>query len=79
MAFDWIIRIVLFGVVHWILAGILLQDLASREKIFGGRKWIWAIVIIFVIGFGSLLYLLFHPEILNPDRSRKDHDRRNRR
>jgi hypothetical protein len=75
---EWVLRIVLFGVVHWILAGILLQDLASREKVFGGRKWPWAIVIIFIACFGSLLFLMFHPDILNPAHSRKDRHRRNR-
>ncbi|GAI80183.1 unnamed protein product [marine sediment metagenome] len=35
---EWILRIVLFGIVHWILAGILLPDLVSRDKVFGGRK-----------------------------------------
>ena len=63
---EWILRIVLFGVTHWILAGLMLSDLASREKVFGGHKPPWAIVIIFIPCFGSLLYLLFHPQILSP-------------
>jgi hypothetical protein len=65
---EWILRIVLFGIVHWILAGVLIQDLASREKVFAGRKPPWAVIILFVPCFGSLLYLLFHPQIFNPDR-----------
>ena len=64
---EWIIRIVLFGIVHWILAGILLHDLASRKRVFGGRKPPWTIVILIIPSFGSILYLLFHPQILNPD------------
>ena len=64
---EWILRIVLFGVVHWILAGIVLHDLASRQNVFGGHKPPWAIVILIIPCFGSLLYLLFHPQILNPD------------
>ena len=79
MESEWILRIVLFGVVHWILAGILLQDLVSKKKVFGGRKLPWAIVIIFIACFGSILYLMFHPDILNPDHSRKDRDRHNRK
>jgi len=63
---EWILRIVLFGVTHWILAGLMLSDLASREKVFGGHKPPWAIVIIFIPCFGSLLYLLFHPQIFSP-------------
>jgi hypothetical protein len=66
MTLDWIIRIVLFGLVHWILAGILLQDLASRKKVFGGRKAPWVIIVLVIPCFGSILYLLFHPQILAP-------------
>jgi len=69
---EWILRIVLFGIVHWILAGVLLHDLASRQKVFGGRKWSWAVVIVLITCFGSLLYLLFHPQILNPDSNQKE-------
>ena len=76
---EWILRIVLFGIVHWILAGVLIQDLASRQRVFGGRKPPWAIIILLIPCFGSLLYLLFHPQILNPDDSqnkRRDGKRR---
>jgi hypothetical protein len=66
MTLDWIVRIVLFGIVHWILAVILLQDLATRRKVFGGRKAPWAIIILLIPCFGSILYLLFHPRILAP-------------
>ncbi|MFC1912038.1 hypothetical protein ACFLXG_02630 [Chloroflexota bacterium] len=66
---DWILRIVLFGIVHWILAGVLLPDLVSRQKVFGERKAPWAVVIIIIPCFGSVLYLLFHPQIFNPDNS----------
>jgi hypothetical protein len=72
---EWILRIVLFGIVHWILAGILLRDLASRQRIFGGHKPPWAIVILFIPCFGSLLYLFFHPQILNPDSNQKESHR----
>jgi hypothetical protein len=78
MELDWVLRVVLFGLVHWILAGIFLQDLAHREKVFGGRKLPWGIIIIFIPCFGSLLYLMFHPDILSPDSARKRHDRSNR-
>jgi hypothetical protein len=73
---EWILRIVLFGIVHWILAGILLQDLASRKKVFGGHKAPWSIAILVIPCFGSILYLLFHPRILSPDydRDRDDHN-----
>ena len=64
---EWIIRIVLFGIVHWVLAGVMVHDLASRRKVFGGHKPPWAIIILMVPCFGSLLYLLFHPQVLSPD------------
>ena len=72
---EWILRIVLFGIVHWILAGILLHDLASRQRVFGGHKPPWVIVILLIPCFGSLLYLLFHPQILNPDSNQKESKR----
>jgi hypothetical protein len=72
---EWIFRVVLFGIVHWILAGIFLHDLASRQKVFGGHKAPWAIVILIIPCFGSLLYLLFHPQILYPDYDENKHRR----
>jgi len=74
MQLEWVLRIVLFGIVHWVLAGILLQDLATRKKVFGGKKAPWAVAIIFIPCFGSLMYLAFHPDILNPGISRRDRD-----
>ena len=67
MELEWVLRIVLFGITHWILAGVLLKDLASRQRVVGGRKWPWAVIIIFIACFGSLLYLLFHPQVLSRD------------
>lgn len=58
-----ILALVLLGILHWILAILLLQDLAARKRVLGGRKAPWAIVIIFVTLFGSFLYLLCHPRI----------------
>ena len=66
---EWILRIVLFGIVHWILAGVMLHDLASRQRVFGVRKPPWAVLILVVPCFGSILYLLFHPQIFNTDES----------
>ncbi|UCH42598.1 MAG: hypothetical protein JSW16_07260 [Dehalococcoidales bacterium] len=58
-----IIALVLFGILHWVLAIMLLNDLAEREKVLGGRKWIWGIAIVAITFIGSLLYLLCHPKI----------------
>ena len=71
---EWIIRIVLLGVVHWLLAGIMLHDLVYREKVFGGKKAPWAIVILFVLCLGSLLYLSFHPQIVIKDFEQGDNN-----
>ena len=72
---EWIIRIVLFAIVHWVLAGIMLQDLASRRKVFGGHKAPWVIGVLLLPCFGSIIYLLFHPQILYPDYNRHRDDR----
>ena len=64
---EWIIRIVLFGIVHWILAGFMLNDIVSKERVFGGHKAPWVILIIIIPCFGSLIYLVFHPQIFYPD------------
>ena len=75
MSPEYIIRIILLGVVHWILAGILLQDLVSRKKVFGGHKAFWVIIMIIIPCFGSLLYLIFHPQILYPNYQQNRDDR----
>jgi len=67
MTLEWILRIVLFSVIHWILVGFMLHDLVSRQKVFGGHKAPWVIIVLIIPCFGSLLYLGFHPRILNPD------------
>ena len=51
----------LFGILHWVLAVMLLNDLAHRKKVRWGRKVPWVLVIIFITYIGSLLYLLFNP------------------
>jgi len=75
MSLEWVLRIVLFSIVHWILAGFMLHDLAFRQRVFGKHKPPWAIVILIIPCFGSILYLLFHPQILNPDNHRNEHNR----
>lgn len=64
---DWIIRVVLFSIVHWVLAGFMLNDLSSRKKVFGGRKAPWVIAVLFIPCLGSIFYIMFHPRIFNPD------------
>ena len=72
---DWIIRVILFGIVHWLLASFILYDISSRDKVFGNRKAPWVIVTLLIPCFGSILYLLFNPQVLNPDDRRHDNNR----
>ena len=64
MELESILKLILFSLSHWVLAAILLRDLAARKRVLGKRKWPWAVVIIFITFLGSLLYLLCHPQIL---------------
>jgi hypothetical protein len=36
-----------------------LLDLLPREQVTGGKKWVWAIVILAVNLLGSIIYLVF--------------------
>ncbi len=58
-----ILALVLFGILHWVLAMMLLQDLIERKRVLGGKKWPWAIAIMFVTFLGSVAYLFCHPKI----------------
>jgi len=59
----WIIRLIIMGLLHWVLAFLLLDDLVTRKKVLGGKKWPWALAIIFIAWFGPILYLLCHPQV----------------
>ena len=63
MELEWYLALVLFSILHLTLAIMLLQDLADRKRVLGGRKAPWAVLILFVTFLGSLLYLLCHPGI----------------
>jgi len=63
MELEWYLALALFSILHLALAIMLLQDLANRKRVLGGRKAPWAIAILFVTFLGSLLYLLCHPKI----------------
>jgi D-alanyl-lipoteichoic acid acyltransferase DltB (MBOAT superfamily) len=71
MGWEYILRFVIFGILHWMLAIMMLNDLANRKKVIGGKKWIWAVLIIFVFVLGSVMYLLFHPKIFFGDDSQR--------
>lgn len=45
-------------VIQLALMTVALLDLSRREKVRGGRKWVWALVIIFVNTIGPIIYLV---------------------
>ncbi|MBA7698358.1 hypothetical protein ES703_107035 [subsurface metagenome] len=57
-----IAKIVLLGLIHWMLVPLALQALIQRQRVLGGRKAPWAVAIVFITCLGSLLYLIFHPQ-----------------
>jgi len=67
VALEWILELVLFSILHLILAGIVLNDIANRDRVLGGHKAPWVIIVILLTFVGSLLYLLCHPQILGGD------------
>lgn len=72
LGWEYILRFVLFGILHWVLAFMMLGDLAYRERVLGGKKWLWAVVIVLLFVIGSVIYLLCHPQIfIGEDRNRR--------
>ena len=67
MELEWILQLVLFGALHWVLAVLLLQDLAARRRVLGGKKAPWALGIILLAFLGSLLYMVCHPQVFLED------------
>ena len=66
---DHIIPLLILSMLHWVLALMLLEDLKTRERILGGQKWPWVILITSIAFIGSMLYLLSHPKIfINPEK-----------
>ncbi|MBN2462354.1 MAG: hypothetical protein JXB43_01990 [Dehalococcoidia bacterium] len=63
MEWQFLLKIVILGILHWVLAFMMLQDLAYRNRVLGGKKAVWAVLIIFFLIIGSLIYLLCHPQI----------------
>lgn len=70
MEAERIFGLVVFAILHWVLAIMLLRDLAKRRQVLGGHKAPWAIAIMFVTFLGSLAYLLCHPKIFYDSENR---------
>ncbi len=60
---DRIFPLLVLSMLHWVLVIMLLEDMKTRERILGGRKWLWVVLITSVAFLGSMLYLLCHPKI----------------
>ncbi|MFH1382080.1 MAG: hypothetical protein ABIH70_04215 [Chloroflexota bacterium] len=58
-----ILALILMIILHLVLVGMLLDDLANRERVLGRKKVPWVSVIVLVPLGGALLYLLCHPRI----------------
>jgi len=63
MEWQFLLKISVLGIMHWVLALMMLQDLVYRKRVLGGKKAVWAVMIIFFLIIGSFLYLLCHPQI----------------
>jgi len=50
----------------------MMTDLMARDRVLGGRKTPWLALIMLVPGFGSLAYVVFHPDILHASSSQDD-------
>ncbi len=78
MELEQIIALVLFGIMHWVLAIMLLHDLASRKQVLGRRKAPWAVTIVLLTFLGSVLYLLCHPKIFYSSENSDDNEGKRR-
>ena len=54
MDLEFYFKVLLLGILHWVLAGMLLRDLAHRKRVLGGRKAVWVILIMFAAFLGSV-------------------------
>lgn len=62
MEAETILKIVGIGLLHWMLVPLALDNLARRQRVLGGRKAPWAVSVLFLTCFGSLLFMMLHPQ-----------------
>ena len=55
---QWIPLLLPFVLLELALKAVALRDLVRREGV-KGPKWAWALIIVFVNFFGSIVYLAF--------------------
>jgi hypothetical protein len=44
--------------INYILVIAALVDLFRRERVLGNRKWVWALIILFIQYIGPILYFV---------------------
>ncbi len=52
-----ILLIIPLAVIQFVLLGFALYDLVKRNRVRGGNKLVWVLVIVFVSIIGPILYL----------------------
>ena len=70
---EMILKIVLLGLIHWMLVPIALKSLIERKQVLGGRKGRWAVPIVFVTCLGPLLFLILD-ELYPQPQTQVDYD-----
>jgi len=61
-----LLLIALLVIVQVVLAIVALVDLWKRDRVAGGRKWVWALLILFGNLAGSVLYLAVGRDVPPP-------------
>ena len=74
MDVEIVLKIVLLGLIHWMLVPIALKGLIERERVPGGWKGLWALPVVFVTCLGPLLFLIFD-ELYPQPKTQVDYDR----
>lgn len=46
------------AIINYVLVIAALVDLFRRERVLGNRKWVWALVILFIQYIGPILYFV---------------------
>ncbi|MGI6366098.1 MAG: PLD nuclease N-terminal domain-containing protein [Bacillota bacterium] len=46
------------AIINYVLVIAALVDLFRRERVLGNRKWVWAVLILFIQYIGPILYFV---------------------
>jgi len=70
---EMILKIMLLGLIHWVLVPIALKGLLQRKRVLGGRKVFWAVPIVFITCLGPLSFLILD-ELYPQPQTQLDYD-----